>query len=146
MNTSPADREWVADVQRVETEPAALKDADGVPYCRRHHCRMKCASGGKKSSPTLYYACPVPDCDEKAQRVKGVHERVVPAGPQACPRCSRPGREIFCERDPHHSTAAAVVLKCPACGWKSNALVVPHLAALHLTRRPGPRAADVGDR
>jgi len=123
-----------------ELESPVDRDNDGIPYCRKHHCRMKRASGGKKNSATKYYSCPVPDCEERGQVVRTPHERVVPPAPLACPRCSKHGKEVFCERD-RHATPMAVVLKCPACGWKSNALASPQLAALHAShvqRRPKP--------
>jgi hypothetical protein len=123
------------------------RDNDGIPYCRKHHCRMKRASGGKKNSPTKYYSCPVPHCEERGQVVRTPHERVVPPAPLACPRCSRRGEEVFCERD-LKATAMAVVLRCPACGWKSNAMASPQLAAMHaaqVQRRTKPEE-EIGSR
>src|SRR5512137_2557203 len=65
------------------------KDQDGVPYCLKHHCRMKSSSGGKKGSVAAYYSCPVPGCDHKAKRIRTVKESIVPPAPLACPRCAR---------------------------------------------------------
>lgn len=140
----------------MQTEPMTMddiepempaKDADGIPYCRKHHCRMEQASGGKKNSPTAYYRCKVADCKEKAQKVKTPNPAVVPAQPIACPRCSKSNKPVHCERDPKASTAAMVILKCPACGWKSSGLVVPQLAAAHFARRgPVIPIANIGDR
>ena len=134
------------DEAEVEAAPLTPKDNDGVPYCRKHHCRMKYSSGGKKGSPTAYYSCPVPKCGETAQKIKTPDERVVPARPQACPRCSKGKKEVYCERDGHASAAGRVVLKCPLCGWKSAALAVPQLAAHYFARRPATPAESIGDR
>ena len=122
------------------------KDVDGVPYCKRHHCRMVQYSGGGKENPKAYYKCPVPKCPEdRAQMIKTPRECVVPPKPLTCSRCTnRTGVPVYCERDDHVSTAAAVVLKCPGCGWKSNTLAVPQLAAAHLARlqRPKPEVHE----
>lgn len=124
------------------------KDNDGTPYCSTHHCRMKTASGGKKGSPVRYVQCPVPGCETKEKMVKTVNPGVVPATPLQCPRCERSNRQVFCEHDASHSTAASVILKCPRCQWRSTALVVPHLAAMQLAARQRGRhsVADLGDR
>lgn len=116
----------------VEVMPA--KDNDGVPYCRKHHCRMKAKSSGSQGSPTTYYGCPVPKCKETAQKIRTNNSNVVPSAPQKCSRCSKPKKAVFCERDNDSSTAASVILKCPKCGWKSNALAVPQIAAAHFAR------------
>ncbi len=131
-------------VDSIDAMPA--KDVDGIPYCRKHHCRMKQKSGGKKESPTVYYGCPVPKCKEKSQIIKTTHPGVVPAQPQPCPRCSKGAEPAFCERDEHSSTAASVILRCPDCGWKSSALAVPQLAAAHFARRREPPITNIGDR
>jgi hypothetical protein len=131
------------------TDAQPAKDTDGVPYCRVHHCRMKQKSGGKKSSPTAYYSCPVDRCQEKAQKIKTVNECVVPRDPLTCPRCSKGGKPVHCERDPKASTAAMVILKCPSCGWKSSAFAVPQLAAAHFAARQQgrkPPIENLGDR
>lgn len=122
------------------------KDLDGIPYCRVHHCRMDQASGGRKDSPTAYFACPVPECKETGQRIKTPRESIVPRSPLACPRCSKQESPVYCERDTKCSTAASVILKCPDCGWKSNAMAVPQLAAAHFARRHTEITAGVGDR
>lgn len=123
------------------------KDVDGIPFCRKHHCRMTQVSGGRKGNPKSYYKCRVAGCDETAQHIKTNNEGVVPREPQACPRCSKVGKPVYCERDPKASTAAMAVLKCPSCGWKSTAMVMPQLAAAQLAaRRPQPLEANVGDR
>jgi len=135
----------VIDQEETEVTAKPAKDADGVPYCVVHHCRMKQASGGRKNSPTAYYSCPVPGCDEKAKRIKTPNESVVPPHPQRCPRC--PGKKpVFCERDANNSTAASTILQCPQCGWRSAAMARPELAAAHLAQRQRPPVADIGDR
>lgn len=127
-------------------EGIAPKDEDGVPYCRKHHCRMKYSSGGKKGSATKYYQCPVAKCPEKAQIIRTPKVSVVPPQPLKCPRCSKGKRSVFCERDANLSTPASVILRCPKCTWKSNAMAVPALAAQHLMHRPSAEVAEIGDR
>lgn len=136
--------DMIEDSEIVEdTMPA--KDADGVPYCRKHHCRMKCTSGGKRNSPVVYYSCPVPKCEEKGKRIK-VRESVVPPKPQACPRCSKPGKPVYCERDEKLSNAAKIILRCPSCSWTAPAMAAPQLAEAQFSRRPGAPVANIGDR
>ena len=120
------------------------KDNDGVPYCRVHHCRMTQKSGGSADKPQ-YYKCKVPKCPETAKLISTPDERVVPQSPQACPRCSKGSDTKWCERDDRSSTAASVVLKCPACGWKSTPMAVPQLAAAHLARRLRPPVEPLGE-
>lgn len=133
-----------------ESPLAPAKDTDGVPYCRTHHCRMRQASGGSRRSPKVYYACPVEGCEAREQKIKTRHENVVPQNPQACPRCSRAKKPVYCERDKDSSTATRVVLKCPGCGWKSGAMPVPQLAAAHFasreTRQQSEHGSNLGDR
>lgn len=124
----------------------SAKDADGVPYCRKHHCRMERSSGGKKGNPTEYYKCPVPNCDAKAQKIKTIRECVVPKQPLACPRCSKGSKPVHCERDIDASTAAMVILKCPRCKWKSSAMAVPQLAAAYFAHRERPKESELGER
>lgn len=129
--------------------PQAAKDEDGVPYCRKHHCRMKRVSGGKKGSPTSYYQCPVVGCECKAQMIRTKRESVVPPAPVVCPRCSTDENPVVCERSDQHSRASSVVLQCPKCLWKSNALAVPTLAAQHFASRATQRyiaSEGIGDR
>ena len=135
-------------VEAEEAEPTArARDMDGVPYCRDHHCRMKQSSGGKKHSPTSYYKCPVPRCDAKAQMIKTRREQVVPPTPLVCPHCSSESKPVYCVRSKKHSTAAFVILVCPACEWKSNSLALPQLAAQHYdSRRSSVVAPMIGDR
>jgi len=127
------------------TTPA--KDADGVPYCRVHHCRMTQSSGGKADNPKSYYKCKVKGCKETARIIKTPNPKVVPDHPLECPRCSREEKPVVCERDDKSSTASMVILKCPRCLWKSTAFVVPQLAAAHIaarnSRMPGE---EIGER
>ncbi len=129
-----------------ESSDAPAKDVDGIPYCRKHHCRMKQTSGGKKDTPQSYYGCPVSRCKETAKHIRSKVESVVPAKPLACPRCSTPKKAVHCERDVQRSTAAMVILKCPKCSWKSNGMAVPQLAAAHFARNESEPVEDIGDR
>ena len=119
----------------VQSPETAAKDADGVPYCCKHHCRMKQVSGGKRGNPTAYYGCPVKGCDERQQMVKTRLPQVVPPQPTSCPRCSSQEQQVVCERDDRVSTSAMVILKCPGCGWRSGAMPVPHFASSMLDHR-----------
>jgi hypothetical protein len=120
-------------------EPAVgetvAKDDDGVPYCPLHHCRMVQSSGGNTDNPKCYYKCKVDGCKQTARIIKTTKTQIVPDQPQACPRCSRDRAPVICERDPKSSTVAMVILKCPSCGWKSSAMVVPQLAAAYFARQ-----------
>lgn len=120
------------------------KDADGVPYCRKHHCRMIQSSGGKKGNPKKYYQCKVSGCEETARVVKTDNPRIVPSEPQACPRCSTENTPVICSRDDAASSAAMVVVKCPICNWKSSPFVVPHLAAFQMAHRKQPPVEEIG--
>ena len=123
------------------------KDADGIPYCRVHHCRMKRYSGGKKGSPTIYYKCAVKECNCTAQIVKTRREGVVPPTPVCCPRCSTSKAPVVCERNDALSRATCVIVQCPSCGWKSGAMALPQLAAQHGDGRlRKPEASLLGDR
>jgi hypothetical protein len=123
------------------------KDADGIPYCRVHHCRMIQSSGGKADNPKTYYKCKANGCVETARIIKTPDPRVVPDRLQACPRCSRDKGQVICERDQKSSTAAMVILKCPSCGWKSSAMAVPQLAAALFARHKSmPPIENIGER
>lgn len=123
-------------------EPAVAKDLDGIPYCRKHHCRMTQTSGGAKGSRKAYYKCPVAKCDETGVRIKTTIEGLVPKDPVECPRC-----KVVCERDVKRSTPASVVLSCPECNWGSPAFASPQFAAAHMGRRSVlQHEANVGER
>jgi hypothetical protein len=138
----------------IPEEPTAerpAKDLDGIPYCPQHHCRMKQSSGGKKDSAVAYYSCQVPKCDESGKRIKTRFEAVVPTAPLKCPRCTRgkrPSQIVYCEKSAELSTASYTILVCPRCGWKSNALARPELAAhdLALRERRSVDTVDIGER
>lgn len=115
------------------------KDADGVPYCVVHHCRMKQYSGKQR---TGYYKCPVPGCEETGKMIKS-HTKAVPPLPLACPRCSK-DKPVYCERDKRLSSQAMTILRCPRCGWKSNAMARPELVAA--TRRGKRDVEELGAR
>jgi len=146
QSETPATEPMSLDDSVVETDSTPAKDVDGIPYCRAHHCRMKQKSGGKKGSRTAYYSCPVPGCGEKSQMIKTKHPGVVPPQPLVCARCSDKKKKVYCERDKDCSTAAAVILRCPSCGWKSNTMAVPQLAAAHFSRQSTMLVSGVGDR
>lgn len=124
----------------------AAKDADGVPYCRKHHCRMERSSGGKKDGAKVYYKCRVAKCEETAQIIKTQNPKVVPDQPQSCPRCSTEKSPVICERDNRNSNAMRVILQCPKCQWKLSPMAVPQLAASHLAFRKRPAVEDIGAR
>lgn len=133
-------------VDQDQLQNGHAKDADGIPYCVLHHCRMKQVSGGKKGSGAAYYACPVPNCEQTAKRVKTNSPGIVPPNPVTCQRCSTDRKPVFCERNPRRSTAAHSVLSCPECGWSSTAMVRPELVAAELTRRNRMPAEEIGRR
>jgi len=141
--------DFTAEDETPQITPPAAKDADGVPYCRLHHCRMKRVSGGKKGSPTVYYQCPVEGCQCKAQMIRTKRESVVPPNPVCCPKCSTEQDPVICERSERHSRSTAVVVQCPKCNWKSNMMPVPMLVVQHFAARERSRHVDsggIGDR
>lgn len=144
----PAESPMALDESADAIDATPAKDNDGVPYCPKHHCRMKQSSGGKKGAIIAYYTCPVADCDAKSKMIRTNHPGVVPPQPLCCPRCSKGDASVYCERDAHASSAAAVILKCPSCSWKSGAMAVPQLAAAHFASMKPRRAPEpgVGDR
>lgn len=125
--------------------PAVDKDEDGVPYCVKHHCRMKQTSGGKKGSAIAYFACPVPGCQEKAKRIK-VTKAVVPTEPHLCPRCHSVSPRPIMERDPKLSNAMYTILRCPCCGHKSAPMARPEFVHGHAMARNVINEPDIGAR
>lgn len=115
---------------------------DGVPYCPRHHCRMKQTSGGAKGNPVAYYACPVDGCDEKGKRVKA-KPSLIPAEPLRCHRCET---HPVMERDAMASKAHYTILKCSVCGHKSAPMPRPEFASRHEDARARPQVDDLGQR
>ena len=118
------------------------RDVDGVPYCQQHHCRMRPYSGGKKGSNTTHYKCSVAGCDETAKMIRTSRESVVPPDPVPCPRCSTEKKPVICSRNQKLSTAAYVILECPECTWRTNAMASPHLVAQEMDARS--RSTRVG--
>lgn len=130
---------------RPTASPAAPKDDDGVPYCAKHHCRMKQTSGGKAGSPVAYHACPVDGCEEKAKRVKTARPSI-PAEPLLCPRCAGINPRPIMERDAKVSTQMYTILKCTCCGHKSQPMPRPEFVANHAKARGVVSVDDIGGR
>jgi len=126
-----------------DTQTRHAKDVDGIPYCVLHHCRMKQYSGGTKKA--AYYRCPVADCEQTGKTIKTRFESVIPPQPLACPRCSD-RKPVFCERDEKNSNAAMTILVCPACNWRSSAMVRPELAAAEFGRKNRAPVEEIGSR
>lgn len=114
--------------------PAVDKDQDGVPYCVKHHCRMKQTSGGKKGSVAAYFACPVAGCEEKAKRIK-ISRPIIPNEPHACPRCASLSPRPIMERNARLSNAMYTILQCPTCGHKSAPMARPEFVQNHSAAR-----------
>lgn len=126
--------------------PAVDKDQDGVPYCVKHHCRMKQTSGGKKGSAAAYFACPVGGCDEKAKRIK-TSRPIIPAEPHACPRCAKVSPRPIMERNARLSNAMYTILQCPHCGHKSAPMARPEFVHNHsMARNHTTNEPDLGAR
>ena len=126
--------------------PAIGKDADGVPYCKVHHVRMRQYSGKTKENPKAYYRCPVPDCDATASLVR-IGAKSVPSEPLTCPECRRLGQTVYMQRDSRRSTHSGIVLVCTECQYSVGPLALPHTGALlDYQRRRGGGAGQIGDR
>jgi len=131
-----------------QTRPAAqestpvAKDEDGVPYCAKHHCRMKISSSGKAGSPVAYYKCPVEGCEEKGKRIKTAAAKI-PADPLKCAGLTP---QPVMERDATASNAMYTILKCPVCNHKSGAMPRPEFVASHERNRKQIQVADIGAR
>jgi len=127
-------------------EPAQVaKDEDGVPYCAKHHCRMKIYSSGKAGSPVAYYKCPVDGCEETGKRIKTAAAKI-PAEPLKCHRCAGVTPQPVMERDATASNAMYTILKCPVCNHKSGAMPRPEFVASHERNRKQLQAVDIGAR
>jgi hypothetical protein len=131
--------------QSTPTVPAVEKDEDGVPYCVKHHCRMKQTSGGKKGSSVAYFACPVDGCKEKGKRIKTT-KPIIPTEPHLCPRCVSVSPRPIMERDDKTSNAMYTILKCPCCGYKSNPMPRPEFVQNHAEARNKIVEPDIGAR
>lgn len=121
---------------------STAKDEAGVPYCVKHHCRMKQTSGGKRGSAVAYYACPVDGCEEKEKRIK-TSKPIIPAEPHICPRCSP--KQIM-NRDASLSNMMYTILRCPACGYKSAPMPRPEFVANHAKARGQEPIENIGQR
>lgn len=130
---------------RPATQEPAAKDEDGVPYCAKHHCRMKIASSGKAGSPVAYYKCPVDGCEETGKRIKAAAAKI-PAEPLKCYRCAGLHPQPIMERDPKASTPMYTILKCPVCKHKSGAMPRPEFVASHERNRKQMPVSDIGAR
>lgn len=137
--------ETQAESPAVDQAAAPGKDDDGIPYCVKHHCRMKQVSGGKKGSSVAYYACPVDGCQEKAKRIKW-KKAIVPLEPHLCPRCTNVSPRPIMERDAKLSNGFYTILKCPTCGHKSAPMPRPEFVASHAAARGQVPTEDLGAR
>ena len=122
----------------------AEKDGDGVPYCVKHHCRMKQYNGGKAGSPVAYFKCLADGCDERAKKIKVV--KSVPGEPLTCHRCASLTPQPVMEREASVSTLMYTILKCPCCGHKSAPLPRPEFVANHSQRRGARQVEELGAR
>jgi len=133
----------------MESSPHGVeRDLDGVPYCVRHHCRMKQYSGRKKDRAAAHYVCPVPGCNETAKVIR-IGQRSVPAEPMQCPQCRKHGKEIYLERMPKDKTqrsATSVRLWCPVCELTVGPLALPNQAAAYAQQVKRAAVGQIGDR
>lgn len=145
------DDELIDDTESASSESTNLsadngKDENGVPYCAKHHCRMKLMSGGKKGAKAAYYACPVSACEERGKRIKTTRESSIPADPQCCPHCKdEKGKPIVLERSYRLSRPFYTILVCSRCQFKSQPMPRPEFVASEhrFRRQPVP---DIGAR
>jgi len=125
------------------------KDADGVPYCVLHHCRMEQVSGGRAGDGMTYLRCPVDGCGEKGKKIRTTQPKLVPSAPLTCSACERGGELVFLERDPKASTHQFTVLHCPRCGRSLPAVARPEFADADARGRAMAarrNAAEIGGR
>jgi hypothetical protein len=125
--------------------PNVAKDEDGVPYCAKHHCRMKISSSGKAGSPVAYYKCPVDGCEETGKRIKAAAAKI-PAEPLKCHRCAGLTPQPVMERDLKSTTPMYTILQCPVCKHKSGAMPRPEFVASHERNRKQLHVPDIGAR
>lgn len=152
LETESVDDSGSADVDGDNHEQVAdelekpVQDENGIPYCLKHHCKMKQSSGGKRGAKAAYYSCPVKGCDEKGKRIKTATESSIPSEPQSCPRCSQGKKLVVLERHPKHSSPFYTILACPNCGHKSQPMPRPEFVAAQQRERRRGAFAGVGDR
>jgi len=146
--TSPQtdfDEELEEQTRPEQALPNVAKDEDGVPYCAKHHCRMKQYSGTKAGSSVAHYKCPATGCEETGKRIRAVAAKI-PAEPLMCHRCAGLDPQPVMERDPKSSTPMYTILKCPVCNHKSGAMPRPEFVASHDRNRKQAPVADIGAR
>ena len=132
---------------RPDTQVTTPKDDDGVPYCAKHHCRMRQVSGGKAGSGVAYHKCPVDGCEETAKRIKATKPAaVIPSEALLCARCSGLTPRPIMERDAKVSSLMYTILKCPVCGHKSQPMPRPEFVANHARARGVVSVPDLGSR
>lgn len=133
------------ETQETPVTTAVDKDEDGVPYCVKHHCRMKQYSGSKKGSSVAHYSCPVDGCTEKSKRIK-TSKPIIPAEPHVCPRCSSIKPRPIMERNARLSNAMYTLLQCPCCGHKSAPMPRPEFVHNHAQARSAITEPELGAR
>ena len=126
-------------------QAATAKDVDGMPYCQKHHCRMRQTSGGPAGSKVAHVCCPVEGCTEKAKRVKS-QRCVLPLAPLVCQRCAGLSPQPIMERADKISTGMYTILQCPVCGNKSSPLPRPEFVLNHQRSRNIVTVEEIGKR
>jgi NAD-dependent dihydropyrimidine dehydrogenase PreA subunit len=124
------------------------RDLDGMPYCVRHHCRMKQYSGRKRDRAAAHYVCPVPGCNETAKLVR-LGQRSIPVEPMECPECRQRGEKVFLERMPEDRTlrsSTSVRLWCPHCEYAVGPLALPNQAAAYNQQVRRAAVGEIGHR
>ena len=142
---TPLQTDFEDDEEKPVVLPAVEKDESGVPYCAKHHCRMRQTSAGKAGSPVAYFKCPAEGCDEKGKRVKST-KSVIPSEPCVCQRCARLDSRQVMERDVRLSTAMYTILRCPGCKGTSAPLPRPEFVENHARSRGRAPAEELGSR
>lgn len=130
---------------RPASVPATPKDVDGMPYCPKHHCRMRQTSGGPAGAKIAHVCCPVDGCSQKAKRVKS-QRCLLPLAPMTCQRCSGLSPQPIMERSDKLSTGMYSILQCPVCGHKSAPMPLPEFVVNHQLSRGRVLVEDIGTR
>lgn len=89
-------------------------DRDGRPYCGRHNCVMIAQS---TEGQATYYRCRVPGCEEREKRLRGQ----VPREPVWCSQRNCRDHGIALEVVVERSNYASLVMRCPRCGFETQA-------------------------